>query len=92
MSKEFFPLRPSSRPTTYAHEDTAPQFVGLLKVGYTTVEAQSRVAAASDPSPRQATLPDHPWQNRNRTSQRAQVFDDPQISAISKCFILGRIE
>ena len=24
MSKEFFPLRPTSRPTTYAHEDTAP--------------------------------------------------------------------
>ena len=49
MSKEFFPLRPTSRPTIYAHEDTAPQFVGLLKVGYTTVDAQSRVAKQFPP-------------------------------------------
>ena len=44
MSKEFFPPRPESRPTIYAYEDTNPQYVDLLKVGYTTVDAQSRVA------------------------------------------------
>lgn len=44
MSKEFFPPRPESRPTIYAYEDTNPQYKGLLKVGYTTVDAQSRVA------------------------------------------------
>ena len=44
MSKEFFPTRPESRPTIYAYEDTNPQYAGLLKVGYTTVDAQSRVA------------------------------------------------
>jgi hypothetical protein len=44
MSKEFFPPRPASRPTIYAYEDTHPQYAGLLKVGYTTVDAQSRVA------------------------------------------------
>ncbi|MBD3822390.1 MAG: GIY-YIG nuclease family protein, partial [Thiotrichales bacterium] len=44
MSKEFFPPRPESRPTIYAYEDTNPQYAGLLKVGYTTVDAQSRVA------------------------------------------------
>jgi len=43
MSKEFFPPRPASRPTIYAYEDTNPQYAGLLKVGYTTVGAQSRV-------------------------------------------------
>lgn len=41
---EFFPPRPKSRPTIYAYEDTNPQYIGLLKVGYTTVDAQSRVA------------------------------------------------
>src|SRR5208283_4380091 len=44
MNKEFFPPRPASRPTIYVYEDTNPQYAGLLKVGYTTVDVQSRVA------------------------------------------------
>ena len=44
MSKDFFPPRPDSRPTIYGYEDTSPQYAGLLKVGYTTVDAQTRVA------------------------------------------------
>ena len=44
MSKKFFPQRPESKPTIYAYEDTNPQYKGLLKVGYTTVDVQSRVA------------------------------------------------
>ncbi|MGA2059998.1 MAG: GIY-YIG nuclease family protein [Thermoguttaceae bacterium] len=44
MSKEFFPPRPDSRPTIYAYQDTNPQYRGLLKIGYTTVDAQTRVA------------------------------------------------
>src|SRR5260370_21503755 len=44
MSNGFFPLRPSSRPTIYAYEDSNPQYAGLLKVGYTTVDALRRVA------------------------------------------------
>ena len=44
MSREFFPPRPESQPTIYAYEDTNPQYVRLLKVGYTTVDVQSRVA------------------------------------------------
>ncbi|MEK7757484.1 MAG: GIY-YIG nuclease family protein, partial [Planctomycetota bacterium] len=44
MSKDFFPPRPKSRPTIYAYEDTHPQYLGLLKVGYTTVDAKSRIA------------------------------------------------
>lgn len=44
MSNGFFPQRPESRPTIYAYEDTNPQYKGLLKVGYTTLDVQSRVA------------------------------------------------
>ncbi len=44
MSNDFFPPRPESRPAIYAYEDTNPQYVGLLKVGYTTVDVQTRVA------------------------------------------------
>lgn len=43
-NQEFFPPRPASRPTIYAYEDTNPQYAGLLKVGYTTVDVQKRVA------------------------------------------------
>jgi len=44
MSKDFFPPRPESKPTIYAYHDTNPQYAGLLKVGYTTVDVQGRVA------------------------------------------------
>ncbi len=44
MSNAFFPPRPASRPTIYSYEDTNPQYAGLLKVGYTTVDVQGRVA------------------------------------------------
>ena len=44
MNKEFFPPRPSGRPTIYAYEDTNPQYAEMLKVGYTAGEVQKRVA------------------------------------------------
>src|SRR6266571_6137109 len=44
MSKKFFPSRPEVKPTIYAYEDTNPQYVSLLKVGYTTLDAKTRVA------------------------------------------------
>ena len=44
MANEFFPARPDSRPAIYAYEDTNPQYAGLLKVGYTTVDVGARVA------------------------------------------------
>jgi hypothetical protein len=44
MSKDFFPPRSKANPTIYAYEDTNPQYKGLLKIGYTTVNVKSRVA------------------------------------------------
>lgn len=45
MNKDnFFPPRPESNPVIYAYEDTNPQYAGLLKVGYTTIDARTRVA------------------------------------------------
>jgi hypothetical protein len=43
-AKDFFPARPASNPRIYAYEETHPEFRGLLKVGYTTGNAQERVA------------------------------------------------
>ena len=44
MNKDFFPPRPASQPKIYAYKDTHPQYIGLLKVGYTTLDAKTRVA------------------------------------------------
>src|SRR5690554_2268240 len=44
VSNQFFPARPDSRPMIYAYEDTNPQYAGFLKVGYTMVNVQARVA------------------------------------------------
>ena len=43
MSKDFFPQRPDSRPMIYAYEDVNPQYAGLLKIGYTTIDVEARV-------------------------------------------------
>ena len=42
MPKNFFPRRPEANPMIYAYEDKA--YPGLLKVGYTAVNVQKRVA------------------------------------------------
>ena len=44
MPNDFFPQKPEAKPTIYAYEDSHPRYDGLLKVGYTTVGAESRVA------------------------------------------------
>ena len=44
MSRDFFPPRPRLEPKIYAYEDTNPQYVGLLKVGYTAQDVRQRVA------------------------------------------------
>lgn len=44
MSEKYFPKRPEATPTIYAYIDTNPQYSGLLKIGYTTGNAEKRVA------------------------------------------------
>jgi hypothetical protein len=41
---DFFPLRPTAKPMVYAYEELNPVYKGLLKVGYTTVDVEQRVA------------------------------------------------
>jgi hypothetical protein len=41
---DFFPSRPESKPMIYAYEEENPQYNGLLKIGYTTVEVEQRVS------------------------------------------------
>jgi hypothetical protein len=44
INKEFFPLRPEAQPMIYAYEDSNPEYKGLLKIGYTTIGVEQRVA------------------------------------------------
>lgn len=41
---KFFPLRPETQPVIYAYEESNPEYRGLLKIGYTTIGAEQRVA------------------------------------------------
>lgn len=56
MVKEFFPPRPELNPVIYAYFDTNPQYEGLLKVGYTTGDAKTRVGQQY-PTLRPGSLP-----------------------------------
>ena len=56
MPESFFPRRTAANPRIYAYEDTNPQFDGLLKVGYTTQNAEDRVAQQY-PTKRPGPLP-----------------------------------
>ena len=44
LMPDFFPPRPSAHPMIYAYADTNPQYAGLLKVGYTAIDVDKRVA------------------------------------------------
>lgn len=78
MSNGFFPLRPASRPTIYAYEDTNPQYAGLLKVGYTTVDAQSRVAQQY-PTVRPGTPPYRIVLEESAMRSDGSVFTDHDV-------------
>jgi hypothetical protein len=45
MSEKLFPDPSNVYPMIYAYEDTNPKYNGLLKVGYTTIGVENRVAA-----------------------------------------------
>ncbi len=56
MAQQFFPRRVEANPMIYAYEDTNPQYKGLLKVGYTSIDVQRRVAQQY-PTLRPGSLP-----------------------------------
>ena len=41
---DYFPQRPNRKPTIYAYQELNPDYEGLLKIGYTTVDVEQRVA------------------------------------------------
>ena len=78
MDKDFFPPRPESTPTIYAYEDTNPQYKGLLKVGYTTLDAQTRVAQQY-PTLRPGKLPYHILLEESAMRKDGTSFTDHEV-------------
>jgi hypothetical protein len=78
MSKGFFPPRPDSRPVIYAYQDTNPEYAGLLKVGYTTVDARSRVAQQY-PTVRPGKLPYRIVLEESAMRKDGTVFTDRDV-------------
>jgi hypothetical protein len=85
MSKDFFPKRPDTKPTIYAYEDTNPQYKGLLKIGYTTVDVQTRVAQQY-PTLRPGKLPYKIVLEESAMRNDGTVFTDREIH----CFLRKR--
>jgi len=44
MNKDLFPPRPKANPIIYAYEESYPEYEGLLKIGYTTIDVEKRIA------------------------------------------------
>lgn len=44
LTKEFFPERTQARPMIYAYKEDNPKYEGFLKIGYTEVDVEKRVA------------------------------------------------
>lgn len=78
MSNDFFPPRPSSRPTIYAYEDNNPQYAGLLKVGYTAIDARVRVAQQY-PTLRPGELPWRIVLEESAMRSDGSVFSDHEV-------------
>jgi len=77
-NKEFFPPRPEATPAIYAYEDTNPQYNGLLKIGYTARDAQSRVAQQY-PTRRPGAAPYRIVFEDSAMKNDGTVFDDHEV-------------
>ncbi|MDP1713925.1 MAG: DEAD/DEAH box helicase family protein [Anaerolineales bacterium] len=78
MNKDFFPPRPDTHPAIYAYEDTNPQYKGLLKIGYTTVNVQGRVAQQY-PTLRPGAAPYRIVFEESAMKNDGTVFDDHEV-------------
>jgi hypothetical protein len=78
MSNDFFQARPAANPTVYAFLDNNPELKGLLKVGYTGVDAKTRVAQQY-PTLRPGKLPYRIVLEESAMRNDGSVFTDREI-------------
>jgi len=83
MSKQFFSTRPEVDPVIYAYEDTSPQYKGLLKVGFTSKNAEERIAQQY-PIKRPGPLPYRIVLVENAMRNDGSVFSDHDVHSMLK--------
>ena len=81
MSNKFFPKKVDSSPTIYVYEDTNPQYAGLLKVGYTAVNARDRVAQQY-PTLRPGNLPYRILLEESAMRSDGSAFSDHDVHKV----------
>ena len=74
----FFPPRPEANPTIYAYLDTNPQYNGLLKVGFTNSNVQTRIAQQY-PTLRPGVLPYKIVFEESAMRKDGSVFTDHDV-------------
>ena len=78
MSKKFFSEPTDINPRIYAYEDTNPQYKGLLKVGYTSVDVKKRVAQQY-PTLRPGNLPYRILVDEPAMKNDGSIFSDHEV-------------
>lgn len=78
VKTEFFPQRPDSNPRIYAYEDLNPMYKGLLKIGFTAIDVEQRVAQQY-PTKRPGPLPYKIQLNESAIRDDGTSFTDHAI-------------
>lgn len=84
MDGNFFPTRPDAHPMIYAYEDTNPQYQGLLKVGYTAVDVDQRVAQQYPTKRPDGSIPYHIVYRESAMYPDGTSFTDHDVHKVLK--------
>ncbi len=82
MAMEFFPQRPESHPMIYAYSD--PAYPGCLKVGYTSVDVDKRVAQQYPTKRPDGSVPYKIVLRESAMFEDGSAFDDHAVHAALK--------
>lgn len=82
MNHEFFPQRPASHPMIYAYSD--PAYPGCLKVGYTSVDVDRRVAQQYPTKRPDGSVPYKIVLRESAMYEDGSAFDDHAVHAALK--------
>lgn len=82
MNIEFFPQRPASHPMIYAYSD--PAYTGCLKVGYTSVDVDKRVAQQYPTKRPDGSVPYKIVLRESAMFEDGSAFDDHAVHAALK--------
>lgn len=82
---DFFPPRPATHPMIYAYADTNPQYAGLLKVGYTAIDVDKRVAQQYPTKRPDGSVPYRIVYRESAMYPDGGSFTDHDVHRVLKC-------